>query len=142
MRVGFSLVLLLCASAALMPSRAITCGCAAPDDWSIERARSEGAVFAEVVPAGERLQPIEGGSALRIYTAAVRRAIGLKPGGMIRIVTAADEAACGVALEGSEPRWLQLHQQPEGWGADLCAQQPLESVPAEEWDRRAGPAPE
>ena len=119
---------------------AAACSCAVADDWSIDGARAEGAVFAEVLPVEERAVP--GPAApLRRYTATVRRAVGLKPGGMIRIVTPRDEAACGVTLEPGEPRWLLLRQQPEAWGAFLCDQLPLAGVPAEEWDRRAGPAP-
>ncbi len=118
------------------------CTCVEQEGWSIDAARAGGAVFAEVVPLAERVEPVSGGLGLRTYTAAVRRAIGLVPGATIRIVTPLDPAACGVVLEEDAPRWLLLHQQPEGWSAELCAQLSLAEVPDAEWDRRAGPPPD
>lgn len=132
---------LVAIAAVLLPGPGLACSCARPEGWTIDGARAGGAVFAQVTLAGERLQPMPGGD-LRVYTAKVSRAIGLRPGGMISIVTPSDGARCGVTLAPERAQWIILRQQPEGWSADLCSQLPVQDVDRSEWDRRAGPSAE
>lgn len=125
---------ILAALASLWTSAASACSCMQQPDWSVEKARASGAVFAEVTHAGERQEPASGSLGRRVYTVAVHRAIGLKAGGMIDVVTAAQPATCGITLAPGETRWLLLRPQAEGYGATLCDQQGIAAIPPAEWD--------
>lgn len=128
--------------ALLAPGEAAACSCLKPESWSLEQARAEGAVFAEVRALGERASPLGGFARQRLYTVAVRRGYGLKPGATIEVRTGADSAACGITIDGDDWHWLLLRPDAEQYTADLCSQLPLGGVGPEDWDRLAGPADE